>query len=69
MLFYAAKTLKDIRLNLMELRHALLPTLQEFSVQYQKALRPFYQKLVELLANPHDNCLSEGTITATPSRQ
>ncbi len=52
---YAVKTLKDIRLNLMELRHALKVPLQQFSQQYQNNLKAFYQRLLELLAGGHDS--------------
>jgi len=51
---YAVKTLKDIRSNLMEIRHAVTPALQQVSVQYQTALRPFYQQLLELIAKKHE---------------
>jgi phosphate:Na+ symporter len=57
---YSVKTLKDIRANLMELRHALEPTLQDFSLEYQADLRPFYEQLLTLLTQPHDeNYLKE----------
>jgi phosphate:Na+ symporter len=52
---YAVKALKDIRSNLVELRHAISPVLESFSTQYQKDLRPFYQQLFELLAVQHDS--------------
>lgn len=50
---YSVKSLKDIRPNLTELRHALSPTLLSFSTKYQSELKPFYQNLSELLASPH----------------
>jgi phosphate:Na+ symporter len=57
---YSVKTLKDIRANLMELRHAMEPTLQDFSLEYQADLRPFYEQLLTLLTQPHDeNYLKE----------
>lgn len=57
---YSVKTLKDIRANLMELRHALEPTLQDFSLEYQTDLRPFYEQLLTLLTQSHDeNYLKE----------
>ena len=52
---YAVKTLKDIRPNLIQLRHATTTPLQQFSLQYQTNLRPFYQRLLELLAANHDS--------------
>ena len=51
---YAVKALKDIRPDLVELRHALTPPLQHFSEQYQSNLKLFYQQLLELLSGNHD---------------
>lgn len=52
---YAVKTLKDIRLNMMELRHSPTLHLQKISQQYQNNLKVFYQRLLELLAQDHDS--------------
>jgi phosphate:Na+ symporter len=51
---YSVKTLKDIRTNLIELRHALEPTLHELSQDYQADLQPFYQQLLTILSEQHD---------------
>ena len=58
---YAAKTLKDIRPNLVELRHAIEPSLQTLYAQYIKMLKPFYQQLLELLSE-HDVSYTEEKI-------
>ena len=50
---YAAKTLKDVRPNLVELRHAIEPALQKLYDQYRNTLKPFYQQLLDLLSD-HD---------------
>jgi hypothetical protein len=49
------KTLKDIRLNMADLRHSPTPHLQNMSQQYQHKLKAFYQRLLELLAQKHDS--------------
>ena len=50
---YASKALKDIRVNLFELRHADEPELQDFYRNYQLELKGFLQVLLELLLKPH----------------
>ena len=52
---YGVKTLKDIRPNLVELRHTPAALLQQFPRLYQNSLKAFYQKLLELLAVDHDS--------------
>jgi len=51
---FSTKGLKDIRANLIALRHAVTPELEHFSFQYQVDLQKFYQQLVELLATDHN---------------
>lgn len=51
---FSAKGLKDIRANLLALRHSATPELEHFSAQYQADLQKFYQQLVELLATEHN---------------
>lgn len=50
---YAVKTLKDIRPNLIELRHTSTSSLRHFSDKYQSNLKPFYRQLIILLAHAH----------------
>ncbi len=50
---YAVKNLKDVRPNLIEMRHSLTPPLMNFSQQYQQELKDFYQILFELITNKH----------------
>jgi hypothetical protein len=52
---YVVTTLKDIRLNVADLRHSPTPHLQNMSQQYQHKLKAFYQRLLELLAQKHDS--------------
>lgn len=49
---YACKTLKDVRPNLLALRHSPIGSLQRFSADCQTQLKPFYKQWIELL--PHD---------------
>jgi phosphate:Na+ symporter len=51
---YSAKAMKDIRLDLIELRHSLLPPLQQLSDEYQNSLKLFYQLLMELVMGQHE---------------
>lgn len=50
---YAVKTLKDIRPNLIDLRHTNTPSLHHFAEQYQAGLKPFYRQLIVLLSQTH----------------
>lgn len=50
---YAVKTLKDIRQNLIALRHSNTPSLHHFAETYQTHLKPFYRQLITLLVNEH----------------
>lgn len=58
---YATKTLKDIRSNLVDLRHAIEPDLQSFYEQCVDVLEPFYQQLIDLLSE-HDDSYSREKI-------
>ncbi len=50
---YAVKTLKDIRQNLIALRHTNTPSLHQFAEKYQSNLKPFYRQLIALLMHQH----------------
>jgi len=50
---YAVKTLKDIRPNLIALRHTNTESLHQFVEEYQSSLKPFYRQLIVLLAHEH----------------
>ncbi|MEH6517069.1 MAG: Na/Pi symporter [Halioglobus sp.] len=52
---YGVKALKDIRPNLLELRHTPTALLQQFPKLYQDKLKAFYQSLLELIAAEHDS--------------
>jgi len=57
---YAVKTLKDVRENLVALRHDANPTLHHFSRRFKKELKPFYRQLLELLTQKNsENYLRE----------
>jgi phosphate:Na+ symporter len=51
---FAVKTLKDIRPNLVLLRHSQQADLNQLFADYQIALKLFYQQLLELLYGEHD---------------
>ena len=51
---YATKTLKDIRPDLVALRHADTGPLKEFSESYQSNLKTLYARILELLSGAHE---------------
>ncbi len=53
-LVYSVKTLKDIRADLIDLRHQSEPELFELSTVYAQYVHEFYQKLVRLLDGIHE---------------
>ncbi len=61
---YAVKTLKDIRPNLIDLRHTNTPSLHAFAETYQTHLKPFYRQLIALLANQHPQSYTQEQLKA-----
>ena len=47
---YSVKALKDIRANLVDLRHTNSRTLADFAAGYQRDLKSFYKNVVQLFA-------------------
>lgn len=56
---YGVKALKDIRSNLMTMRHSTTPLLIQFSDRYQQELKPFYKILLVLLLDNNDASYSK----------
>ncbi len=54
LLVYAVKTLKDIRSDLMQLRHSNDELLQRLEKTYLEAMRNFYQRIISLLDGMHE---------------